>query len=115
MTSEAPVNVPTFQLSNFKTFQRCNFPTMGCLTVCVLFSLAQEKQLQGGLFRSESSRVSDHPSDAILGAKRGREELEVPTGHDIWSDFQDLVMKQGGNRGADYSQNAARFDASMIR
>jgi hypothetical protein len=74
----------------------------------------QEKQLQGGLFQSEMNRIqtisSDIQSTNSTGMKRSRDDHEnssniINGGGNIWDDFQEMVMKQGGNRGSDYGAN----------
>lgn len=73
----------------------------------------QEKQLQGGLFQSEMNRIQTISSDiqsTTTGMKRSRDDHEnssniINGSGNIWDDFQEMVMKQGGNRGSDYGAN----------
>jgi hypothetical protein len=75
----------------------------------------KEKQLQGGLFQSEMNRIqtisSDIQSTNSTGMKRSRDDHENSSNiinggsGNIWDDFQEMVMKQGGNRGSDYGAN----------
>lgn len=75
----------------------------------------KERQLQGGVFGSESSRVEQ------VGTKRVRQDQDdyrdplaaassssrPNDPSNIWMDFQDMVMRQGGNTGSDYSQGSS--------
>lgn len=75
----------------------------------------KERQLQGGLFQSEMSRFQQDTNQiGSAGVKRARAEDSIAGGgamdnsimgesNDIWSDFHSMVMRSGGNRGADYS------------
>lgn len=41
-----------------------------------------------------------------------------PDPGNIWGDFQEMIMRQGGNRGADFSSGGgggARFDPASLR
>jgi hypothetical protein len=64
----------------------------------------KEKQFNGGLFAADVNRVEQ------VGEKR-RHEDEMPSDGgqdaDIWGEFQSMIMKSGGNRGHDYSNDAA--------
>ena len=64
----------------------------------------KERLLSGGVFQSEESRIA-LPG---VGDKRRFEGISQAPGsttgsdHDIWSEFQTMLMASGGNRGADY-------------
>jgi hypothetical protein len=62
----------------------------------------RERQLQGGLFQHESSRLgSISASDIGVGDKRKADDISPQP--DIWGEFQNMLMSNGGNVGADYS------------
>lgn len=62
----------------------------------------RERQLQGGLFQHESSRLgSISASDTGVGDKRKADDISPQP--DIWGEFQNMLMSNGGNVGADYS------------
>lgn len=62
----------------------------------------RERQLQGGLFQHESSRLgSISASDTGVGEKRKADDISPQP--DIWGEFQSMLMSNGGNVGADYS------------
>lgn len=69
----------------------------------------KERLLSGGIFQSEESRVSN--SSSIIppaGEKRKADGISQAYGAstgmpgDIWSEFQSMLMGQGGNQGYDY-------------
>lgn len=69
----------------------------------------KEKMLQGGLFADEGSRIG-----SLSGEKRKNQEPEEA--HDIWGEFESMIMKGGGNRGIDVSQEqGTRVNISSIR
>ena len=64
----------------------------------------KERLLTGGIFQSEESRMSNIPSS---GDKRKFDDIGMTHGatasgsggdHDIWSEFQSMMMSSGGNR-----------------
>ena len=73
----------------------------------------KERLLTGGLFQSEESRLSASansavpPVGSIAGEKRRYDDMGSTHGgssgnngdHDIWSEFQSMMMSAGGNRG----------------
>lgn len=67
----------------------------------------KERQLQGGLFASEESRI-----DRAAGHKRKVDEAfsgtqqTGPAGGDIWAEFQDMVMSRGGIQPIEYVPGA---------
>ena len=71
----------------------------------------KEKQLQGGLFQSEGSRIEDRAPDGDAGGgKRKLESISDGGGGggngavDIWGEFQNMIMSSGGNVGNDGGQ-----------
>ena len=71
--------------------------TLSCACVCVC----------AGIFQSEESRVVSGGILAV-GDKRRIDGISQAHGattgspHDIWSEFQTMMMASGGNRGMDY-------------
>ena len=70
----------------------------------------KERLLSGGIFQSEESRISTSsaiPTPMAAGEKRKYDDIGMtrngmPEGfsdHDIWSEFQGMMMSTGGNRG----------------
>jgi hypothetical protein len=71
----------------------------------------KEKELQGGMFASESSRISDNDR------KRKSDHIaqDLPP-KDIWSEFETIMMQGGGNRGEVYTERAANtVDVNSVR
>ena len=70
----------------------------------------KEKELQGGMFASESHRVTEY------NGKRKADQMSEDTGlKDIWSEFETIMMQGGGNRGDVYTENAGRVDVNSVR
>lgn len=74
----------------------------------------REKQLQGGLFASEESRI-----DRVAGEKRKLDEMSVstnsgPNNTDIWGEFESMLMSGGGNVGYDHSRAQPAQNGSDI-
>ena len=78
------------------------------LTLCK--EQEKERLLTGGIFQSEESRMGSSSSAAIpsvfsSGDKRKYEDIGMTHGatsradHDIWSEFQTMMMSSGGNKG----------------
>lgn len=69
----------------------------------------KERLLSGGIFQSEESRMSSSsvPLPLASGDKRKFDDIGMTHGgsqqqhsdHDIWSEFQSMMMSAGGNRG----------------
>jgi hypothetical protein len=67
----------------------------------------KERMLSGGIFQAEESRVAAVPVPGHAGEKRRFDEIGSTHGgmssahsdHDIWSEFQGMMMSVGGNRG----------------
>ena len=76
----------------------------------------KEKQLQGGLFAAEESRI-----DRQAGEKRKHEEIAhaegggAGLGGDIWGEFQSMIMSGGGNVGFDQSQGSGPNGSQMMQ
>lgn len=74
----------------------------------------REKQLQGGIFSSEDSRM-----DRAAGEKRKAEEISLstssgPTNTDIWDEFHQMLQASGGNVGYDHSRGDTRNPGASI-
>jgi exopolysaccharide biosynthesis predicted pyruvyltransferase EpsI len=70
----------------------------------------KEKELQGGMFANESHRITENDR------KRKSDEISHDTApRDIWSEFENIMMQGGGNRGDMYSQSAGRVDVNNVR
>jgi predicted nucleic acid-binding Zn-ribbon protein len=61
----------------------------------------KEKELQGGMFTNESNRVVE------TDRKRKADDIASDTPRDIWSEFEHIMMKSGGNTGEVFSGNCA--------
>lgn len=82
----------------------------------------KERLLTGGIFQSEESRVSNVPaSAATAGEKRKFDDIGSTHGgfsshpdHDIWSEFQSMMMNSGGNRGnVDVMYQSQQFSGTV--
>lgn len=80
----------------------------------------KERMLSGGIFQSEESRVSNVPASSA-GDKRKFEDIGTTHGaftnhsdHDIWSEFQSMMMSSGGNRGVvDMAYQQQQFSGAV--
>jgi predicted nucleic acid-binding Zn-ribbon protein len=69
----------------------------------------KEQELRGGMFLNESSRITEHER------KRKADDIAEDVPKDIWSEFETIMMKGGGNVGEVYSKNAGMVDVNTIR
>jgi hypothetical protein len=69
----------------------------------------KEKELQGGMFADESHHISDDCR------KRKSDEISHDTPKDIWSEFETIMMRGGGNRGDVYTQSAGKVDVNNVK
>ena len=73
-------------------------------------SQEKEKELHGGIFAHESNRISENGS----GKRKAQEmDADIPT-KDIWSEFENIMMSSGGNRGDMYTQSAGMVDVNSV-
>ena len=107
----------TSQLNEYKVCVSRVLPDSAqVLDTCLIHLLVrQEKErlLSGGIFQAEESRVASSaiPSvGSLAGEKRRYDDIGMSHGatamapsahsdHDIWSEFQSMMMSVGGNRG----------------
>lgn len=86
-----------------------NVNTIEALTNEINSYKEKERQLHGGLFREEDSRLENSTT-----SKRKSDDISQRDPSDIWGEFENMIMRSGGNRGADYSQSGPGATGGMI-